>query len=74
MSRFRFTKNKLNSALKGLPNFLIFFLGTPNYTLLISHSPWPLASGGTWNVKIIASPLVMGDNVKTDLVAWKPYL
>ena len=46
-----------NFALPGFPNFSIFFCCTPNYNLFISHSSCPLTSGGTWNVKIIESPL-----------------
>ena len=36
-----------NFTVSGLFIFLNFFSGTPNYTLSISHSSYPLACGGT---------------------------
>ena len=50
-------KNQSYFAVLGLSIFLKFFWGTPNYTLSIWHSLCPLATWGTWNIKIIESLL-----------------
>ena len=52
------TKEGFHSAVPGLPNVLKFSWVTLNYTPLLSHSPWLLATGDTWNAKIIKSSLV----------------
>ena len=59
---------RFNFTVPGLLNFLIFFWGSPNYTLSISHSLRPLTAGPIRIAEIIESPLVMARESRTNLI------